>query len=330
MGEHNNAMCGYFSHAENYADFWNGVLFEGRREIKPQELEYSDKEYYSEKKNGKVNKRTELRRDVLAKRYKEKNEMLLGMEVMDTLDYTMPVRKLLYDAQEYHRQMKMMIQCNRDEAKEKTQQDRINGAQTKSKYWNNSGEFLYGFHRDNRIPPLITVVLYCGIEKYDGCTDLRDMLKLEQIETECREWIVGYPLHIITLQELNEEKFQTGLRELIGVMKRSSDKEALLEYYNDNRERFSGLDDLTIETIAIMIGNKQLIECKQEEGGLDMCKAFDDVRLEGKMEGRIEGKQEGICTSIRSLMKNLQMTAEQAMEALGIPQGEREMYLSRI
>lgn len=325
MGEHNNAMCGYFSRVENCADFWNGILFQGRQEIKPEELEHSDTEYYFiTKKESAVKKRTsEKRRDILMKKCDyEKGDILLGLELMDELDYTMPVRKLLYDAQEYQRQMQKVIQQNRAEAKNFTEKVKLSVEPVKNKYWKNSGEFLYGLHREDRIPPMITVALYCGNEKYDGCNDLLDVLKSDQIDAEYRKWIVGYPLHIIILQNLNEECFQTGLRELIGVMKRSSDKNVLLEYYYENRERFAQLDDFTIETIGIMIGNKHLINFKQEQGGLDMCKAFDDAKEEGKMEG--------LCNAIKNLMINLQMTAEQAMEALGVPQGDRESYLKQI
>ena len=48
----------------------------------------------------------------------------------------------------------------------------------------------------------------------------------------------------------------------------------------------------------------------------------EDARAEGREESQIEG--------VRNLMKNLQLTAEQAMEALEIPAEEREMYLKKI
>uniref|UniRef100_UPI004057014C hypothetical protein n=1 Tax=Acetatifactor sp. TaxID=1872090 RepID=UPI004057014C len=255
MGEHNNAMCGYFARAENCADFWNGILFQGRQEIRPEELEYSDKEYYGIIKN------------------------------------TMPVRKLAYDAQEYQRQMQKVIGQNRVEAARLAEEAKMTAKPMPNKYWRNSGEFLYGLHKGDKIPPLITVALYCGTEKYDGCNDLSDMLNSKYIDTEYGKWISGYPLHVIVLQDLQEEYFKTGLRELIGVMKRSSDSEALLEYCNENRERFEKLDDFTIETIGVMIGNQNLIQFKQERGGLDMCKAFEMVKEEGRLEGKIEGEE---------------------------------------
>ena len=39
-----------------------------------------------------------------------------------------------------------------------------------------------------------------------------------------------------------------------------------------------------------------------------------------------KGREEGIMNSLRNLMNNLKMTAEQAMEVLNIPQNEHEKY----
>lgn len=226
-------------------------------------------------------KNYERRRDVLMKKIgRQEDEILLGMEIMDSLDYTMPVRKLLYDAQEYQRQVRRVVQSNRENAKNICKKKG-----TGEKYWTNSGEFLYGFCKNDKITPLITVALYCGTDDYDGCNDLKDVLKLGKINTEYRRWISGYSTNIIILQQLEEENFRTGLRELIGVMKRCSDKDALLKYYEENKERFAMLDEPAIETISIMLGNRNIMECRQEEGGIDMCKAFDDAKIEGKIEG---------------------------------------------
>ena len=54
-----------------------------------------------------------------------------------------------------------------------------------------------------------------------------------------------------------------------------------------------------------------------------MCEAVEKYGIEKRNEGRTEGKIE----SIRALMKNLKMTAEQAMESVGISQSEYDKYL---
>ncbi|MCD8214820.1 MAG: hypothetical protein LUC97_04130, partial [Clostridiales bacterium] len=57
-------------------------------------------------------------------------------------------------------------------------------------------------------------------------------------------------------------------------------------------------------------------------------------RKEGKEEGREEGREEGITettlSNIKSLIKNLNFSAEKAMQTLGVPLSERDMYLSML
>ena len=49
-----------------------------------------------------------------------------------------------------------------------------------------------------------------------------------------------------------------------------------------------------------------------------------------KEDGRTEGILENTLASIRSLMKTMNLTAQQAMEALQIPASEYEKYLAMI
>lgn len=52
------------------------------------------------------------------------------------------------------------------------------------------------------------------------------------------------------------------------------------------------------------------------------------VFRQGRTEGLAEGLAEGRTEVIRNLMNNLKMTAEQAMDAMGIAASEQEHYLS--
>ena len=45
---------------------------------------------------------------------------------------------------------------------------------------------------------------------------------------------------------------------------------------------------------------------------------------------RKEGKEESLITSIRNLMNNMHWTAEQAMEALGVPADMQKIYRSKL
>ena len=49
-------------------------------------------------------------------------------------------------------------------------------------------------------------------------------------------------------------------------------------------------------------------------------------RIKGLMEGRAEGMAEERLSAIRNLMASMGWPAEQAMEALQIPEAERQTY----
>ncbi|MDO4293473.1 MAG: hypothetical protein Q4C65_09650, partial [Eubacteriales bacterium] len=88
------------------------------------------------------------------------------------------------------------------------------------------------------------------------------------------------------------------LRELIGVMKRCRDKEALLRYCNENADRFHQLDDETYDVICTMINAKRLLKQKEKykkdgKEGNDMCKALNDLMKDSRREGWLEGRNEG-------------------------------------
>lgn len=81
------------------------------------------------------------------------------------------------------------------------------------------------------------------------------------------------------------------------------------------------------------VSYKQLMKQKETQkkvgdlmGGkvldLDIIKAHDD--------GIKEGKEEEKVSSLRSMMKNLKMSAEEAMESLDIPKSERSKYMERL
>lgn len=57
-----------------------------------------------------------------------------------------------------------------------------------------------------------------------------------------------------------------------------------------------------------------------------MCEIWEEVRREGKAEGRIEGKLE----AFKDLMQTTGWTMEKVMEALKIPEAEREKYKAAV
>ena len=56
----------------------------------------------------------------------------------------------------------------------------------------------------------------------------------------------------------------------------------------------------------------------------------EDAREEGRAEGRAEERVESMTESIRNLMDSLNMSMEQAMDALKIPEDERKTYINKL
>ena len=69
-------------------------------------------------------------------------------------------------------------------------------------------------------------------------------------------------------------------------------------------------------------------EIKEEVS--EMCNLGMAVELKGVEQGVKQGKEQAFIENIRSLMKTLKLTAEQAMDALQIPKEEQAQYESKL
>lgn len=287
MGEVNDYMCDYLGLAKYNADFWNGTVFRGKRKIKVWQLQRHDREYY--KTTGR-SKAGNVRRDVQMC-FKGKKTMVLGVEVMEIVDYTIPVRVMDYNVQELQRQIKdIKLRNNRNNR-------------------NSAGVYLYGMRKEDRLMPIHTIALYCGKGEYDGANGILEMMDREGLDKECKRLLKDYPLRVYNLKDLKEENYETSLREIIAVFKRSRDRDSMKEYYIEHKERFRELDDISIDTMGVLIGKRALKQFRQKGGGLDMCKAFEDERAEGALEMLIDLVKDGVL-KLEEAAKRVNMSEE--------------------
>lgn len=63
-----------------------------------------------------------------------------------------------------------------------------------------------------------------------------------------------------------------------------------------------------------------------EKGRINMCEGLRELMADSKAEGR----EETLLNSIKNLMETLKLTAEQAMDALKIPDDDRKKYVSML
>lgn len=116
----------------------------------------------------------------------------------------------------------------------------------------------------------------------------------------------------------------------------SKDKKKLRELV-ENDDTYQYLDEDAYDMVALYTNSTELLELKKQtkEGDkVNMCQAIkemmEDERAEGRAEGHAEGHAEEKLDNIRKMMKNLKLTAKQAMDVLEIPEEEQGRYLEMI
>jgi hypothetical protein len=146
------------------------------------------------------------------------------------------------------------------------------------------------------------------------------MLSVE--DEEILALVPDYRINLITPGSIEDEdfgKFKTALGEAFQYIKYSKDKAALYQMVHDN-QKFRTLDRRTVELLNVITGSG--IEYNKEEEVVDMCLAIELMKQ--------EAVENTLILSIHNLMETLNLTAEQAMAALKIPEEERDNYLKQL
>ncbi len=141
----------YFKNCTYFADFINGVLYNGQQVISASDLELDDTDVSAVNEDNFTV--IERRRDI-AMRYKEKGkEVIIGIENQSTVDRNMAIRILIYDAFKYNQQLKNKKKDNR------------------------------------KILPIYTIVLYSGDEKWNASESLIESLDTpEDFKEYVNDW----------------------------------------------------------------------------------------------------------------------------------------------
>ena len=278
-----------------FADAFNYLIFNGEKVIQPErlrELDTTELVQLVVKGKKSSNEAIQKYRDVLKTAVIMEDEnadyLLLGIENQTEVHYAMPVRNMIYDALQYGNQVSAIAAEN---AKKKNAATRA--------------EFLSGFHKADKLRPVITLVVHFGAEPWDGATSLHEMMDFPL--EEMRTFIQDYKIHLIepaAIEPEELEKFSTSLREVLGCIKYSKDKEKLSSFIRNNTR-------MTLELNAarvIQAITNVTLDLSEETEEVDMCKAIDDMmqdsRAEGLAEGMEKGKAEGILFTLTSLVRD--------------------------
>ncbi|MDO4333394.1 MAG: Rpn family recombination-promoting nuclease/putative transposase [Eubacteriales bacterium] len=282
MGKQDDELRWYLNKDYIFADLCNGVLYNGKKVIFPHNLAEVQKNYQESLQDRRGRKSAPRReRDIARLLCREEGFVLIAIENQGESHLCMPLRCLEYDVEDLLKQLRRM----------KRHYKKVGGLKP-------GIEYLSGIKVTDRFIPTITLVLFHGTGKWTAATRLQELLDLTGTDETLRKFLMDYHLHVVELTMLDEMKFETGLRELIGMMKRRDSKKDMQIYCRENAERFKNMDDDTYDLICTMLHirtlNVQKEKCRDRQaGGINMCKAFDDWAKEEREKGEKRGEKRG-------------------------------------
>ena len=277
MGKQDLLAKKYMSDNEKFADVFNYYLYNGEQVIKSENLhEESISEIalpYSEKyKNIFIEKYRDIIKKCVIKSDNHYTYFLLGIENQSEVHYAMPVRNMLYDSLNYSGQV------NRIEKNHKKKKDKVNSA-----------EYLSGITKSDKITPVITLVLYWGNEAWDGPKSLYEMF--EKTDLDILRYVNDYHINLIEPKDIKDfSKFRTELGKVLEFINASDSVAKVKEILENNHEYYLHMDIESARMIETF--GKAEIDMKQYEKNkeeVNMCKALEDMVLEGKQAGIQEG-----------------------------------------
>ena len=305
MGQKDLAQSDYFNDKVRFADACNGILFQGKEIIRPEELQETDAEM--------VYREEEKRRKIIpdkVRMWKGIYIAILSVENQTKVDYKMIFRIMKAEAVNYERQW--------DEREKEYR--RVGLLHEKAK--------LCWVGKDEKFIPVITIVIYYGTDKkWDGATCLYDMLDMDK---ELEPYISNYKMNLFDYHDCEDFSiFKTENRILFEMLSCSQDKTVMKKLLEEKRNQYKDVDGSTIRMIFDILGikyNSKMREKIEEEE--DMCKAWDEMMEDERQAGREKGISLARTEDIRNIMDSLKVSALQAMSILKITETEKDKYIS--
>ena len=293
----------FFEHNDRFLSLFNAYFYQGESVLKEEYLSPDDSEVVKLVASNHI--------DVI-RRYKENEYFaLFVLENQSKVDYGMVVRIMKYQVLLYERELRKASPNNYTP-------------------------------KGTKLPMVRAIVLYTGEKEWDGPRKLSDMIldengqkiKLDPAEDFFLNIIelnkdVSYNLNnqcVQDLMDLVHQLYDTTIH--LGDTDRVYQRDAVLAAYSITKD----------EQLKLIL--------EQEEGDVKVCEAmrelFEDATNKGitkgigigiekgRAEGRAEEKIETNTINLRSIMVNLNLNADQAMDALSIDEKDRDFYREKL
>ena len=291
MGRLDTCTKDYVEDNNVFADIFNYFLYEGEQRIRPELLMSVDTAeivipYGEEENDVPAQKFRDKMKILSAKKDMSAVYLILGLENQGEIHYAMPVKCMVYDAFQYASQVEKTARAHREERR-------------KAKEKITSGEFLSGFYKEDRLIPVITLVIYFGTDEWDGPRNLQQMYMVQN--EKLLPFMPDYKINLLVPQEMSNEEiecFQTDFREVMLFCKYMKDRKKLQEIIDTNpayrnMERSAAR---VIEAAAkIELKNEESEEkvnvCEGIQGMIDDAVEAERKRAQGMIDDAVEAER---------------------------------------
>ena len=286
MGRKDIITKEYMGDTEVFADVFNHMIYQGRKIINPKNLKELDTAkmiipYGADGAEVPYQKYRDVFKVLCAMEDENAVYLLLGVENQSTVHYAMPVKNMVYDSLEYAAQVQKSESSHRVAMRKKVPNEKKP----------DPAEFLSGFYREDRLLPIITVVVYFGADSWDAPRSLHEMLVVQ--DEKILSLVPDYRINLIAPGEMSEEElehFTSNFHEVMQFIKYSKDAEKLSRLVEDNAA-FETMDRKAVRVMEEMTGMK--IEKEDEEEKVNVCKAIQGIEERGRIAGLAEGRAAG-------------------------------------
>ena len=289
-----------------FADVFNKFLYHGKQVIRPESLiEMDSAEVVVPYGEGKAGVPEQKYRDALKLMMTDGNiaYCILGCEDQSRVHYAMPVKNMLYDSMQYARQVTKAAKSHRQEKEHKP----------------SSGEFLGGFHKTDRLIPVVTLVIYWGPDRWDGPLTLREMYAAA--DDAIMQYVPDYKINLIAPEQMSDDEikeFKSSLKEVMLYIKYSKDKAKLQEIAQED-PNFLSMDRHAAEVINVTTNSR--LKYPEGKETINMCLAIEEMRNESRLEGEIKGAVE----TCKNFNKTLEETIQYISDNFTVQQAEEEV-----
>ena len=301
----------YWNDNEQFADFFNAVLFDGRQIIRAEELEDVDtedstvlehREYAESIRASRDNIKIQKKSSVYGVQF-----VLLGLESQEHVHYAMPMRVMGYDYGSYKKQYDS------------------NAKKYKTAAGISEDEYLSRMKKTDKFIPIITVVIYYGEKPWDGAKSLHEML---DIPSEMVKYVNDYRMLLVEAGQNNLALHNINNIDLFNLLGILLDKSRPPREIKDKAIDYAKRHEVersVVMTVAGAANCKLNYNEQNRKGDSDMWTVFEETRIEGEIEGEIKG----IIKTLKKYQESDDSILEELMLEFDISKDKAKEYLNK-